>query len=364
MRVLVDASVLHQPSAGMAKVLTGLYRACVALEPTLDVRLLHRVPLQTAVPPGTHAVRRGSFLRPGPWHEWMVPLAALGADVVHFPANGNIPRLWKRKPVVMTLHDVLPLMIPNFFANEKLRAHYTALVQRDLDRTDLLMTDSIFSREQILRHFKTRNEPHVVYPAVDLEEVTRDSASSEMVIYEGYFVYVGGYHARKGLPELLKVFSELRRENKISARLILAGSSYPISPEFDRLLAEGKLAGWVEERGYVNETELGQLYRGALALIYPSRYEGFGLPPLEAMTMECPVLTTGQTSLREVCGEAALYADPSDAAFAESIIALEKQPILRRDLRMRGLGQSEKFTWNKSAHRYLELLHGMVKPKR
>lgn len=358
-RLLVEASVLHHPGAGMARVLTGLYGTLARIAPGVQTRLLHRSPLQTPAPEGVRATRGLPFLTPRAWHDWAVPLAALSADAVHFPANGNIPRLWKRVPVITTLHDVLPLTIPGFFTSGLEERKYRERVRRDLERTDLLITDSLFSKSEILRHFSPRSEPEVLYPGVTLSSDGTDRAAVP-ALNAGYFLYAGGYHPRKGLPDLTRLFCQLRREGAITARLLIVGEPRFISKDFDRQMDEARQAGWVEERGHVGDAVLANLYRGALALLYPSRFEGFGLPPLEAMNLGCPVLTTRGTSLPEVCGEGALFAEPDSPAFAEAIVALETRPDLRRDLREQGLSRARYFSWEKSARQFLALLENLM----
>ncbi len=107
--------------------------------------------------------------------------------------------------------------------------------------------------------------------------------------------------------------------------------------------------------------ELVHLIKTAKALIYPSRYEGFGLPPLEAMTLGCPVITTRATSIPEVCGDAALYVSPDDKQdLAKAILAVENHDHLRQDLRARGIEQAKRFTWENSARVYLDALYRLL----
>ncbi len=352
MRVLLEGRVFERPATGVAKATMGLYAACLARLPALRVAVLHRRPLRAALPAGLAPRRVGRLLPEGLWGRQAVALCARWAPpaFVHFPWNGGVPRLPAGTRVVTTLHDVLPLAIPQHFRDAAGRQAYCARVQRDLDRTDLLITDSEYSRGEILRHFRVRSEPVVIPLASTLPPGPPAAGPAR----GSYFLYVGGYTARKNLEGLVRLFCALRREGALRSRLVLTGSRHYFSREFARLVAEGVSQGVVEEAGYVPDEALAGLLAGARALVYPSRYEGFGLPPLEAMAAGCPVVTTAGTSLPEVCGEAALYVDPGDErAFAQALCALERDEGLRRELRARGRARAARFSWDAAAARFL-----------
>ena len=139
--------------------------------------------------------------------------------------------------------------------------------------------------------------------------------------------------------------------------MVLTGTPRYYSDAFRTLINTGKELGIVREAGYVDEHMLVDLLRRALALVYPSRFEGFGLPPLEAMTAGCPVITTRHTSLPEVCGDAVLYVEPDDhAEFGNALIAVEQNAGLREDLRARGYKQSKTFSWDHAATMFLDAI--------
>jgi glycosyltransferase involved in cell wall biosynthesis len=274
--------------------------------------------------------------------------------VIHFPWNGQIPRLASGGVVAMTLHDVLPLAIPGYFATPEREGEYRLCVAADLERADVVITDSEYSKSEIIRCFLPRHEPEVVPLATSIGKWASEEGVEEK---SPYFLYAGGYDARKGLVPLLQTFLVQRREGKVRSRLVLVGKVIPFSQEFRDLVGKGVELGWVEERGFVPEEELARLYRGALALLYPSQYEGFGLPPLEAMTLGCPVVTTRAMSLPEVCGDAAYYFDLQNLrTLAEAMIRIEASADGRRELAGRGRRQAARFSWENSANRFLQLI--------
>jgi glycosyltransferase involved in cell wall biosynthesis len=358
MQALVDATVLQLPETGVGKVALGLYGAARLLAPDLEPVALHRLPLATALPAGFRSWQIAPWLSARLWRQLVVPGATLRLrpQVIHFPWNGHVPRLPPGPLTVTTVHDVLPLLIPDHFPTPDAEERYRARLQRDIDRTDLLLTDSEYSRESICKNFKVRTEPVVIYPGVtpaETHEVRRTPPDRE------YFIYVGGYHRRKGLEALVRIFLRLHAEGKLTSVLLLTGTPHYLSEQFSRLLEEGQ--GVVRELGYLDDLSLRERLAQAKALVYPSKYEGFGLPPLEAMAAGCPVLTTRGTSLPEVCGDAAHYFDPDDAqSFASALTLLERDADLRAHLRARGLARARDFTWAQAAGRFLASLESAL----
>lgn len=341
--ILIDGSVFEMPATGVAKAAIGLYRACAAANPALRVSVSHQRPLVAEIPPD--------------WARESGPVAEVAArlrpDFVHFPWNGHVPRLPRGVRAVMTLHDVLPLEIPGYFPSRLAMAKYWLAKRRDCKRADLVITDSYYSRHRITSALRIRRDPLVVHLAALLPDLMTDTPRDA----DPFFLYVGGYDPRKGINVMLSLFLKLRRAGALSSRLVFTGSPRYHSESFRRDMEEAKRLGWVEERGYLDDEALARCFKQARALIYPSRYEGFGFPPVEAMASGCPVLTTPRTSLPEVCADAALYADPDEEPeFARLWIALETDDALRADLARRGLRQAARFSWDRSARIFLDAL--------
>ncbi|NSW56911.1 MAG: glycosyltransferase family 4 protein [Armatimonadetes bacterium] len=260
--------------------------------------------------------------------------------------------------IATTIFDVLPLSIPEFLKTEAERARFCRALQRDILRSDVIITCSEYSKTEIMRHFRVRSEPEVIHIGVTLDNVACSVAPAGA---GGYFLYVGGYGKRKGVEGLVRVFLGLHRERLIRSRLVLTGDRSYYSEEFRALVRSGVDLGLVEELGYVSESALPGLYRNAIALVYPSKYEGFGLPPLEAMSVGCPVITTRCTAIPEVCGDAAYYIDPDDERdFGAALIALETNSQLRTELAARGARRVKLFSWGSAAQRFLDILSRLV----
>jgi glycosyltransferase involved in cell wall biosynthesis len=365
LKILLDATVLERPPTGVAKTTLGLYGACRGLDPGIHILAIHQQPLAVDLPSGFQSVRAASRTPPRLWRSLVLPRRLSGhqPDLVHFPWNGDIPRLPSSHLVATTIHDVLPLEIPGYFRSGFAKWMYKRKKRQDIGRAHVLVTVSEYSRKQIQKHFSPRSEPVVVYPGQTLTVGSSDRPPDRPAPRD-YFLYVGGYDPRKGILSLVKTFNGLHRRRKISAKLILTGERRYYSQELRDTIAEGVASNRIEEMGYVSDGVLADLYRNAKALVYPSRYEGFGLPPLEAMSLGCPVITTRHTSIPEVCGDAALYVEPDDERdVSQALIALDKDQALRSDLREKGLRQAAGFTWERAAQDFLSALQSVMEKK-
>lgn len=356
MNIIFDAKDFTTRPRGIVKVTLCLYQACLELMPELRITGLSRKPLAISLPaPIDHLILKPNMHRTA-WRFLMFNayLASHPCSVVHFPSNGFIPRLLTRQNVVMTLHDVIQLTIPNFFANSLGEYRFRKRCQNDINRSRLIFTDSEFSKKEILKNFSVPTEPIVMYDAPSLLPDAHEGAP-DVRARGDYFLYSGTYDKRKGLDALIRIFSGLFRERKITGQLVVTGERSYHSEQFKNDMQAAVAAGAVQELGYVSDEELLHLMRGAKALIYPSKYEGFGLPPVDAMNAGCPVITTPFTCLPEVCGDGALYADPdNEKEFGDAILAVSGSESLRKELILKGKKQAGKYSWNRSASVFLE----------
>jgi glycosyltransferase involved in cell wall biosynthesis len=173
-----------------------------------------------------------------------------------------------------------------------------------------------------------------------------------------YILAVGSIQPRKNLARLVRAYSDLRRVRGRSnlPQLVLAGKQAWLYGETLRAVEVEGVADSTVLTGYVRESDLPALYSGALCFVYPSYFEGFGLPPLEAMSCGAPVVAGDRTSLPEVVGDAGLLIDPFDTgALARAVERLLDDPDLRADLRERGLSRSRLFDWRETARRTLQV---------
>jgi glycosyltransferase involved in cell wall biosynthesis len=259
--------------------------------------------------------------------------------------------------VVATIHDLSFEHLPDTFKRRS-RMQLRLTVRRTARRASHLITSSEYSRRDIIETYRVSPERVTVTPIaaprhfapVDALEIERVRARYKI---EGdYILAVGSIQPRKNLERLLAAYADLLRARPHAKlpRLVLVGKRAWLYEETVRSVNLLGLGNNVIFTGYVDERDLPPLYSGALCFVYPSYFEGFGLPPLEAMKCGAPVITGNRTSLPEVVGDAGLMVDPFDKeAIAGAIARLIDDAALRESLRERGLERARLFDWRETA---------------
>jgi glycosyltransferase involved in cell wall biosynthesis len=282
------------------------------------------------------------------WWEQLAPLLVGGYDVLHFPYDSCVAV--KRGKFVVTIHDTKPLIFGASAGRINLNALLERLVVRNKwERIDHVVTDSYSSRRDILARLGLREDRvTVVYPGVDLKRF-RPRVSSRTPDVRPYILCVAGPDPTKNVETLLDAFAALPRPFRDGYDLVLAGDfrrRADLRNQIRRLGVENQTIF----PGVVSDDRLVELYQNAAVFAFPSRYEGFGLPVLEAMACGCPVVSSNSSSLPEVTGDAALIVDPADTqALTDSIMRVLGNDDLRRELQGRGLKQAQKFSWDNTA---------------
>lgn len=261
-------------------------------------------------------------------HTRAVREAMADADVVHYPFTVTVPRPARRQALVQSLLDVQHLELPHLFGRAELawRRHFYEGAAR---RADVVITISEFAKRRMVELLGIPGERiRVAHLGVDATRYQPNLGPRE-----NFVLYPARGWAHKNHARLIEAMTILRRDRH-GLRLVLTGGG---------LDALGELPDWVDRRGLVSDEELLWLYRSAAALAFPSLYEGFGLPPLEAMASGCPAAVSDAGSIPEVCGDAAILFDPLDAtAIADGIARAIDQ---RDTLAPAGIAQAAGFTW-------------------
>lgn len=275
----------------------------------------------------------------------------------------NIPLLG-RGPLVVTVHDVLHLAKPEYLRNPLKRAYARAMFEAVQRRATRIVTVSDFSRVEYRRLAGLRGpEPVVVHNGVaESWHAEQPLAARTSGAGSPYVVYVGNVKPHKNLGTLVRAFASIVED--VPHDLLIVGRREGLrGPDAHVEAAAAALGGRVRFAGEANDEALRGYVAGAAALVMPSLYEGFGLPPLEAMAVGCPTLVARAASLPEVCGDAALYCDPLDPAdMGQALRRLLLDEPLRESLRVRGLAHVRRFRWERTARETLVQLELAMAP--
>jgi glycosyltransferase involved in cell wall biosynthesis len=298
------------------------------------------------------------------WFEQVAaPLAAarLRADVLHVPYFA--PPLWSPAPVVATVLDIVPLRLPDYRGRRSVRA-YMRLVAQAARHADQIIAISDHSWGEIVGYLGCPPERVTTVPlAPGGQYAPQDRALAAADVAGRYGIggpfvyYVGGLDARKNVGTLVRAFARMRAAGGPPATLAIAGRALggerSLFPDLDALIAEERAGPYVR-RIDVPPADNPTLYSAATVFAFPSRYEGFGLPPLEAMACGAPAIVADASSLPEVVGDAALLVPPDDvAAWAAALWRLLADPALREELRRRGLARAAQFSYERTARETL-----------
>lgn len=257
--------------------------------------------------------------------------------------------------VITAIHDMTWLRFPETMDRRNYRRLQDGLV-RSVERSDRILTLSRFSKREIVSLLGVPDEKISIVPcAPSLSKAVGDFplCAERFHIRRPYLLYVGTIEPRKNLVRLLKAYSLLKKEQGIAHQLVLAGGR---GWEADEIYRTAEHTDGVILTGYLTTEEKNALYQNAAAFVFPSIYEGFGIPPLEAMAFGCPVVCSNAASLPEVVGEAARLVGPLDEMdIAQGIWDVLSDEAYADRLRAEGYRQAEKYSWDASAKKLAKI---------
>ena len=375
MRLAVDARLVDYQQAGIATYTRGLLENMPAMAPDarfIALRSRRRRDRLASAPNLTERV-----VWTPPHHRWEqialpVETALARPDLVHSP--DFVPCFRRRWRAVITVHDLAFLRFPQVLTAESRRYYgQAARACRSADRVIAVshntardVVDLLGIPPERVRVVYEAAAPHY-RPLADAGEVA--AVRQRYGAPDGYFLFVSTIEPRKNLATLLRAFARLRAASDArgvrALRLLVVGRQGWLCEDVFRLARDADLVDAVRFVGGASAEELLLLYNGALALAYPSLYEGFGLPPLEAMACGTPVLCADTSSLPEVVGDAGLLLPPLDVdAWAGTLARVVSDQGLRLELGRRGLARAALFSWRKAAAETLAVYREALRRQR
>lgn len=306
------------------------------------------------------------------WRYFSTPLKLKSMnqlDIVHDtyeigPLSIKMP--FKR---IITVHDLSPFLFPNTFSSSNVLFH-KIFFSKTLRSVDKIITVSESTKYDLVTYFNVPEDRiKVIFNGVDTKfRSLRENDVNEFLkkynINFPFILYVGTLEPRKNLPTLIKAYYQLKKKN-INHKLVIAGRKGWKYQKIFETIDKLNLKDDIIFTGYVPENDLPALYNAADLFVYPSIYEGFGLPPLEAMACGTPVITSNTSSLPEVVGDAGIMVDPLDInELAHSMHEVLTNSALKIDLRKKGLERAKMFNWEKCGRETLEVYENVYSKNR
>ncbi len=283
-------------------------------------------------------------------------------DVIFNPSVSG-PIFWSGKKIT-TIHDCAYDRFEEFdtFRTE---VYFKLMFYETTKLASRIIANSNFSKKEITELYKVNpNKIEVIYEGVpELSKINEDfiqKTLKKFKIDKPYFLYIGNWRPRKNLPGLIKAFKIFRKKTNLDFLLVVGGRKDRRFLDLEKDINENQLEGMVILTDALSREEVSALYKKAKALTFPSFYEGFGLPILEAQSLGVPVLTSNTSSLPEVAGDSALCVNPCDIEdIAKGMIKIAFDEKLREDLIKKGFENIKRFSWERSAKQLLDLLRNL-----
>lgn len=378
MRIVVNSIPAKGIVTGIGRYVRSLYDS-ILKQNGVDVTFFDGIRLEKVLPPSTDPTRPVALvdrLVSLPWWllaglravYWLgfearlnVILKRLGASLYH--ETGFFPAKVNACPQIFTIYDLSLIKTPHFHPKDRV-AFFRLFFKRRLSFAEQIITISEFVRREVLELLPLAPNKVTAIPLSPSEHFFPRPYSSvnDVVAKHGlkkpYILAVGSIDPRKNLRLLIRAIALLERKDLMLVIVGWRGWGYgDLAKELEKLKAKIP----VRFLGYLSDEELASLYTGAHFLVYPSLYEGFGLPVVEAMACGCPVICSNTSSLPEVAGDAAVFVSPYDVeGLAEKMKLLLDDEPLRQDLIHRGFSRASQFSWERTAEETLRLFRSII----
>lgn len=282
-------------------------------------------------------------------------------DIIHLPAQFQAAGLINNKidaKIVVTVHDIIPYVKPEF--TNILSQKFASLVITGLAEADYIISISNHTKSDIIRNTNISEQNiSVIYPSVSRSWLNDPAPEEELEAYDisnPYILYVGTQGKKKNIETVIDSLEYC--QNRVDLQFVIAGSpGNPLQLLKSKYMCEKKgVEDQVIRTGFVDQSVLARLYHSASIFVFPTKYEGYGRPPLESMCAGTPVIASNTTAVPEILGNAAVLLDPDNAEeWGKSIIELLENKSLREELIKKGYNQVDKYTWEECASKTLEI---------
>lgn len=369
MNIGINAQILNDAATGVARYAENMIRALLSLESRHSFVLFGGA---SFAGPGIRVVPTSSTIDTSArrilWEQLVLPgkARAEGVDLLYYPDHTG-PLLVKHCQIVITIHDLAFLSMPE--THQPARRMYKSMTfHRSVVQSDKIVADSDSTQRECVNQAGIPKEKIVVVhggvdPSMHRENDAEilSGVKTKYGLKDRFILYVGTLERRKNLVRLVHSFAKLKKNGSMRHQLVLAGGR---GYGYEEILEAARTDGVTEDisfPGFVEEEDMSPLYSLADLLVYPSLYEGFGFPPLEAMACGCPVIASNVTSLPEVVGDAGLLIDPSDTtALSEAILHVVSDREVHKSMVAKGYERVKKFSWQNSAQKLLGVFDSMT----
>lgn len=373
MKIGINASFSRKPGSGIGQVTINALRALnffdfkifdknstgsaidyiLYLEKELELKLSEKFKQKIFLP----FYKRDDLIRKIIWEKYLLPKKVLKDGCEEFISFYQCPTIINKKiNHIMIVHDIIPELFPEYLNNWRKKIYWN-LTKKAIQRADRIIAVSQHTKNDLIEYLRiTPEKISVNYIDVDpiyKKEVSQADLQSAMKKYDltpGYIYSGGGLEKRKNIDSLIRAYKLVLEKNKDIPNLVISGKLMPeLAPlviDVEKLTKELKLENKVKLLGFVSQHDLPAIYKNSEFFVYPSLYEGFGLPPLEAMNQGVPIISSDRSSLKEVLGEAGLFFNPDSIEdLAEKIEKLLLDKKLQEELSEKSLNQAKKFSW-------------------
>ena len=370
MRIGLDGFPLLMPLTGVGHYTFELARALALLAPSDQFELVAPSPFPDSIienirlncPDNLRAVNaEPSSIRRRRWWAVGLPLYLRKASLDLFHGTNYEVPLWSKRRSVLTIHDLSNLLHAD--------THKADLARRARQRlpvmarsASMIITATECVRREISEHLRVKADRVRVTPFAPrsgfqaMPAAQANQTKQRLGIEDEFILFVGTVEPRKNLLTLVRAFEQVPRQTSRRPQLVVVGAEGWLMDELFAFIKESSISDRLLLTGYLDDDDLRALYSSCTVFVYPSIYEGFGLPPLEAMACGAPVIASNIATFQETLGSAAQLIEPNDVeALARSIVEILDDEDRRRALSRRGLEQAAKFSWERTAQLTLEV---------